>query len=352
MSVASRFFRAILLVTAAAVMCGTASAGGPSSLPETFKRVGDAVVVVRTIERQAIARGSLREARSSGLGSGVLISDDGKVLTAAHVIQTADAVGVEFPDGTLAEARIIAADSAADIALLQLARMPAGVKPVPLGDSDRAEVGEEIFVVGAPFGISHTLTVGHVSARRRNNATSGSMQPAELLQTDAAINQGNSGAPMFNLRGEVIGIVSRILTRSGGSEGLGFAVTSNTARQLMLAEPTVWTGIDGYLVSPQMGAVFNMPAPHWGLLVQRVAHGSLAHRLGLRGGTLPAVIGDEQLLVGGDIILAVDSITLDTPNAYDAIRRRMIEDRQNKAALQITILRAGSIKTLSGTIDP
>lgn len=98
--------------------------------------------------------------------------------------------------------------------MLQLERVPADVQPASLGDSDKAEVGDEIFVVGAPFGISHTLTVGHISARRRPNTTFGSVESAELFQTDAALNQGNSGGPMFNLGGEVIGVVSRIVSRS------------------------------------------------------------------------------------------------------------------------------------------
>lgn len=345
--------RAIVLVALAALLPGTPSlAASPApSLSQSFKRVDGAVVVVRTSERVlAGQRSNAREVRAPGLGSGVLISADGKVLTAAHVVQTADAVAVEFPGNVLIKATIVAADPAADLALLQVERVPEGAQPVKLADSDKAEVGDEIFIVGAPFGMSHTLTVGHLSARRRPNATFGSMETTEVFQTDAAINQGNSGGPMFNLAGEVIGIVSRIVSRSGGSDGLGFVVTSNMARRLF-AEPTVWSGLEGYVLSDEMARVFNVPVAHAGLLVQRVAHGSPAERFGLRGGDLPAVIAGEEMVVGGDIVLAVDGIALGQRLAYENIRKRMIDIRDQGGSLRLTVLRAGATIELTGAVN-
>ena len=342
----------IIIVVAALMLTGAQAlaAAAPPALSQTFKRVGGAVVVVRTSERVIAARSAPAEVSAAGVGSGVLVSDDGKILTAAHVVQTADAVGVEFPGGEIVKASIIASDPAADVALLQLERVPAGVKPAVLGDSDSTEVGDQVFVVGAPFGISHTLTVGHVSARRRPNATFGDMESAELLQTDAAINQGNSGGPMFNLAGEVIGVVSHIVSRSGGSEGLGFVVTSNMARKLLFAEPTVWSGVDGYLLKGDMAQAFNVPG-RAGLLVQRVAHGSPAECFGLRGGGLPVLIGQEEFLLGGDIVLAVEDVALGSPNAYEEIRKKMIALREKDGVVRVTVLRAGATLELSGSVD-
>ena len=114
-------------------------------------------------------------------------------------------------------------------------------------------------MVGAPLGITHTLTVGHLSARHKPNATFSGMLTAEFFQTDAAINRGNSGGPMFNLKGEVIGIVSYNLSQGGGSDGLGFAVTSNMTRRLLLDEPSVWSGLDGYLLTGEAARAFNLP---------------------------------------------------------------------------------------------
>jgi serine protease Do len=325
------------------------AADGAGSLSQTFKRVDNAVVVVRTAGHAA-GTWARQTVTTSGIGSGVVISVDGLVLTAAHVVQTADAIGVEFPDGEIVRAAIVAADSAADVALLKLDYLPAEIEPVALGDSDVVEVGDQVFVVGAPLGISHTLTVGHVSARRAPRATFGALASAELLQTDAAINQGNSGGPLFNLAGEVVGIVSHIVSRSGGSEGLGFVVTSNAARRLVLDEPSVWTGLEGYLLTHDVARAFNVPSGAVGLLVQRVAAESPAARFGLRAGALPIAIGEESLLIGGDIILAVEGIELGVADAYETIRRRLIELRGGSRPARVTVLRGGERLELAGII--
>lgn len=330
-----------------------AARSSPSAeeLAQVFKRVGPAVAVVRTTER-TVARASGRQVSLEGLGSGVLVSADGKVVTAAHIVQTADTVIVEFPDQDPVAANVIASEPAADVALLQLERVPQGVKHVNLGDSDKVEIGEEVFVVGAPHGVTHTLTVGHLSARRKPNATVSGMWAAEFFQTDAAINRGNSGGPMFNRKGEVIGIVSYILSQSGGSDGLGFAVTSNIARRLLLDEPTVWSGLDGYLLTGEAARTFNLPvAFEAGLLVQRVALGSPADRLGLRGGRFPATFGGEELLLGGDVILAVEGIPLGGADTYESIRQRLIELRTASRAVHVTVLRGGEVLELAATVE-
>jgi serine protease Do len=317
------------------------------SLSHTFKRVDSAVVVVRTAGHAA-GPWVGQTVTTSGIGSGVVVGDDGHVLTAAHVVQTADAVGVEFESGEIVRAAIVAADSAADVALLKLEYVPRGVTPAKLGDSDAVEVGDQVFVVGAPLGISHTLTAGHISARRAPRATFGALASSELLQTDAAINQGNSGGPLFNLDGEVVGIVSHIVSRSGGSEGLGFVVTSNAARRLVIEEPSVWTGLEGYLLTSDVARAFNVPGAA-GLLVQRIAVDSPAARFGLRAGALPIALGDDRLLIGGDIILAVEGIPLGAADAYEAIRRRLIELRGGPRSARVTVLRGGETIELAGT---
>lgn len=322
------------------------AAGG--SLAPIFKRVSDSVVVVRTSERTVTSQTRGQAVSVSGLGSGVLVSADGKIITAAHVIQAADIVGVEFPSGFRSKAQILAADTAADVALLQLAEMPKDVAPAKLGDSDKAQVGDQVFVVGAPLGITHTLTVGHISARRTPAASSGSLVMAELFQTDAAINHGNSGGPMFNMNGEVIGVVSHIVSSTGGSEGLGFAVTSNMARQLLFEEPSVWSGLEGYLLTGDLARALNVPAPGSGLLVQRVAIGSPAERIGIRGGNLVTRIADEELLLGGDIILAVEGLPLGGQGSYENIRRRLTSARAAGELIHVRVLRAGQVLELVG----
>lgn len=318
-----------------------AAATQPESLAQVFKRVGPAVVVVHTAGRAVGRETGGKVVNVAGSGSGVLVTGDGKVVTAAHVVHAADAVAVEFPGGVRVRARVVASDPAADVALLQLDSVPPGAATAKLGDSDKAEVGDQIFVVGAPLGFSHTLTVGHLSARREVNTTYGGVGRTELFQTDAAINPGNSGGPMFNMQGEIIGVVSRIISRSGGSEGIGLVVTSNMAQKLLFAEPTVWSGLEGYLLSPELSSALNVPGGAPALLVQRVAEGSPAARLGLRGGTLPVTIGDESFVLGGDIVLAVEGIGIGTPAAYEFIRRRLIEIQAGGGTVSVTVLRDG-----------
>jgi len=345
-------------LTAASMYFGTglAHAAPPSasgSLSQLFKRVGPAVVVIRTSEHAAVARPvkpSGAVINLKGVGSGVLVSTDGKVLTAAHVVQTADTVDVKFSCGTVVKARIVASDIAADVALLQLDRVPPDITPTRLGDSDKTEVGDQVFIVGAPLGITHTLTVGHVSARRQPKTTYGGLVATELFQTDAAINRGNSGGPMFDMNGEVIGIVSHMVSVSGGSEGLGFVVTSNMARRLLLDERSVWHGLDGFLLTGELAHALNLPTA--GLLVQRVAHGSPAERLGLRGGRFDIAIGDEQLLIGGDVILAVEGIPLAEPDAYERVRRRLLRVRASGEVMHLIVMRDGKITDLTSAFEP
>ena len=177
----------------------------------------------------------------------------------------------------------------------------------PLGDSDKVEVGDEVFVVGAPYGLSRTLTAGHISGRHSSDNKTIDAALMEFLQTDAAINQGNSGGPMFNMNGEVIGIVTRILSKSGGSEGLGFAATSKMARQLLLDQKPFWSGVEGFLLRGDLAKALNVPQPA-GLLVQRVAEGSPAARAGVLAGSMRANIDGENLLLGGDIVLEVNGL--------------------------------------------
>lgn len=338
-----------IVVILAVVLAGWPSvsmAEGAKSLRDVFKRVDPSVVVVGTNSHQVVTGPKMQLATLPGLGSGVLISADGKVVTAAHVVQTADEIKVEFQSGESVPATVLTSDPAADVALLQLKRVPAGAVVAKFGDSDETEVGDEVFVVGAPVGMSHTLTVGHISARRKPNTMYGGLSRAEFFQTDAAINQGNSGGPMFNMAGEVVGIVSHIISKSGGFEGLGFVVTSNLARRLLLDQNPFWSGVESFMLSGDLARVFNLPQSA-GLLVQRVASNSPAAQLGLRPGTLTAVIEGEPMIVGGDIILEAQGVTIIADSAsYLVIRDRLTRLRPGDA-FTVVVLRNGRKEELT-----
>src|SRR5262249_55881749 len=150
-------------------------------------------------------------------GSGVVISADGKVMTAAHVVHAMDEISVEALGGETVKGRVVASEPAADLSLVQLERVPAGVVAARLADSDAVRVGDQVIIVGAPYGLGHSLSVGWISARWPPNTVYRGMPLAEFFQTDAVINTGNSGGPMVNMAGDVIGIVSHNISKSGGS---------------------------------------------------------------------------------------------------------------------------------------
>jgi serine protease Do len=294
-----------------------------------------------------------------GLGSGVLITNDGKVLTAAHVVQTADIAIVEFSNGQSIGARVIGTDVQSDVALLQLTAVPKGITPASLGDSDKVEVGDQIFVIGAPYGISQTLSVGHLSGRHRLSVTNESTS-LEFLQTDAAINTGNSGGPMFDMQGNVIGIVSSIMSRTGGSEGLAFATAANTAKQLLLQRKPFWSGIDGLVVTGAVAKALNLPQPA-GVLVQRIGDGSIGSQLGMNPGTLRAKIQGMDILLGGDVILTVNNIAITDPSSQSFANLTSDENYEkiynSVAALKpgdplvVTVFREGKVLKLTTTIN-
>lgn len=237
------------------------------------------------------------------LGSGVLISPECHVLTAAHVVENADEILVKTQEGRMRPARLLYSEPSADIALVRLETPDPTLKHAELGDSDRLAVGQRAYVVGAPYGLENSFSLGHVSAFREFGHLYDGMVLAEFIQTDAAINSGNSGGPVFDSRCRVIGVASRIVTRSGGSEGIGMAVAINTAKKLLALEDRAWLGLDGlFLSSEELAALFHVRAPG-GLLVQHVTPGGPAARAGMRGGRIPAQIQGRSLLLGGDLIL-------------------------------------------------
>jgi serine protease Do len=317
----------------------------PPSLSGVFKRVKESVVEVRVAQvKPSISLSQKQDHAFDGLGSGVLIDAEGKVLTAAHVVEDAESILIQFSDGEEIPANLVASSSGADIALLQLSRAPKKPVAARLGNSDAVEVGDPVFVVGAPLGMSYTLSVGYVSGIRDDDSKVHGLETPQYLQTDAAINPGNSGGPMFNQDGEVVGIVSYIMSRSGGHEGMGFAVSMSTARRLVLEERSVWTGLEGYLLRDEMAEVFNLPQP-MGLLVEKVAPNSPAATLGLRPGYLDAEIDGDPFRVGGDVILALDAIPLAEEN-IPKLQEHLKKLRPGQL-YEVTVLRAGKTLRLS-----
>jgi S1-C subfamily serine protease len=217
-----------------------------------------------------------------------------------------------------------------------------------MADSDKVRIGDQVIVIGAPYGLSRSMTVGWISARWAPNTVYRDMPLAEFFQTDAVINTGNSGGPMFSMAGEVIGVVSHNISKSGGSEGLGFAVTINTARKILLEEKSFWSGLEGRLLTNELADLLNLPPRTLGYLVKVVAKGSPAEAVGIKGGTKLATMDGAQIVVGGDIILKVQGVPVGSTVAdYERVREALAAVPPG-GTLTVTVLRAGQVIDLTG----
>ena len=277
-----------------------------NKLPHLYQKLIPSVVTLHTFESVIEDRTIKSPIRSNGLGSGVIISNDGLILTAAHVIHSVDGIHVEFSNGEKRIGKIISSLPWADLALIKVNNLPKEVFVAELGDSNKVMVGEKVFALGAPLGLNKTLTVGYISGRHEK----GSSQFAplsEFFQTDAAINPGNSGGPLFSMGGKIIGISSYIESQSGGSEGLGFAVTSDSIQSLILSRAHFWSGMELKVLSKEVSAALHLPE-EIGVLVEKVAIESAAYKAGVQGGTMQAVIDNTPLILGGDIILSLNGV--------------------------------------------
>ncbi|MEM7551235.1 MAG: trypsin-like peptidase domain-containing protein [Bacteroidota bacterium] len=315
------------------------------NLSALYEQVNPAVVVIFTEEKDLVNTGfSVETVTSDGLGSGFMISDK-QIITASHVVNVAEKVQVQFLDGEVIPAKVISSFKTADVALIELVWPKKEAKTLKLADSDALKIGEQVFIVGAPFGLEHSLSSGYVSGRIKDRPGKNPFQNLEYIQTDASINEGNSGGPMMNLKGEVVGIVSHILTKSGGFEGIGFATSSNLAKELLLERQILWTGMDAVPVTGKLADMLNVPQRS-GLLVQKVVFISPLGTMGLQGGDTKAIINNQELILGGDIILSFNGVPFDVTDEALLKIAEVTENREQNSPYEIEVLRAGKVITL------
>jgi S1-C subfamily serine protease len=276
---------------------------------------------------------------SKDQGSGFLISADGKILTNNHVVANERLLEVTLYDQSKYKATLLTRDQANDLALLQITPRKT-VHWLRLGDSDALQVGQKVLAIGNPFGLNGTLTTGVVSALARDIRGENDQRLEGLIQTDAAINMGNSGGPLLNSAGDVIGINTAILGPNGGSIGIGFAMPINRAKLLLddfqAGRQRPRLGVTVIPVAGDYADALNLPT-QGGLLIQEVERGSAADRAGLRGGRDSVLIGNAQLQVGGDLIMSIDGKPVDRD---DAISRALARKRTGDT-VELTIFRNG-----------
>src|SRR5215469_10959041 len=244
-----------------------------------------------------------------GQGSGFIIDKDGHILTNYHVIAEARQIEVTLHNRKKYRASVVGTDPNHDLAVVQI-KAPELI-PMTLGDSRTLQVGQKVYAIGNPFGLSGTLTRGIVSSIRPVQEPNGGAQIDEAIQTDAAINPGNSGGPLLNWHGEVIGINTMILSNVGQSAGIGFAIPINTAKAVLndlvtlgrVRRPAL--GVRTIPITPELADQMGLAADY-GLLIVQVVSGSAADRAGMRAGNQRAYIGNIAIMMGGDLIVAID----------------------------------------------
>jgi serine protease Do len=315
-------------------------------LSEIYEKVSPSVVAIFTEEKTIVTTSGndTQSVTQNGLGSGFMISDK-LIVTAAHVVKVAERLVVQFSDGETIPAKVVTAYNSADIALIELFRPKMNATTVKFGDSDRMKIGQRIFVVGVPLGVGFSMSSGYVSAIDKEYLGKNPFTSTEFIQTDAAINQGNSGGPMFNLEGEVVGIVSHIKTKSGGSDGIGYASSSNLATKLLLNNKMPWFGADLHPLTSKEAKLLNLPQSH-GLLVQRVSSSSIFNRMGIKGGDIEATLGNQVLLLGGDILLAFNDIEYDINDETLIKLAEFANSLSENLNFNITVFREGKILKL------
>jgi S1-C subfamily serine protease len=296
------------------------------------------------------------------LGSGFVVDAQGHVATNAHVVTTGDGsnikrasqVYVQFPDRNRVPAKILGDDPNADVALLQIPTGGLKLTPLPLGSSDHLIVGSPVAAIGSPFGEEQSLSVGVISALNRSITSLTSFDINNAIQTDAAINHGNSGGPLLNAKGQVIGINSQIKSTGGGGEGVGFAVPVATVRrsidQLKRGGKVQYSflGVSSVPLYPQLAKRLGYDAKT-GALVGKVEPGSPAEKAGVKPGTGTITFeGDSQIPTGGDAIVAVDGHPVTTSNDLG----NLVGQRDPGTKVRLSLVRGHNHRTVSVTLAP
>ena len=297
------------------------SEGDRLSVGQIYRRSGPGVVQITTTSTQTVEPdpflnpfGFPEEQQQKALGSGFVIDKAGRIITNYHVVQGADTIEVGFSSRDTVKARVVGTDPSTDLAVLKVDVDARALTPLRLGDSDRIRVGDSVVAIGNPLGLERSVTAGIVSALHRPLTAPDNFTIDDVIQTDAAINSGNSGGPLIAANGRVIGVNTAIATGNtgaGGNIGIGFAVPINTVRDVTSQlidrgrAEHAFLGVEARPIDDEIADLFNLPVER-GLLVVRVFDDSGAEKAGLRAGTTEDVVAGESYRLGGDIIVEVD----------------------------------------------
>ncbi|MGI6206663.1 MAG: S1C family serine protease [Anaerolineae bacterium] len=317
-----------------------------------------APAVVNITSRRIVTDFFLRAIPQEGSGSGFLWDDEGHVVTNYHVVGNAQDILVTFADGRTYEAEVVGVDATNDLAVLRVAADADLPQPLTLADASQLRVGQFVLAIGNPYGLDHTLTVGVISALERvieSPEESGFI--GEAIQTDAAVNPGNSGGPLLDLRGRVVGVNSQIISPSGASAGIGFAVSANTVARVVPAlieqgyYDHPWLGIETVDLTPSVIRILReagMDVPvDAGLMVLGVYRGSPAGQAGIQGAQRQVLVGRYRVPVDGDIITAVNGVPVKNEEELTVYleTKTVVGD-----TVELTVIRNGAEQQIAVTV--
>lgn len=286
----------------------------------------------------------------SGTGSGSILDKKGHILTNYHVVENARKLEVTLFDGSKWEAKLIGADPSNDLAVIKIKAPQEKLKPIPFGDSSNLKVGQKAIAIGNPFGLERTLTVGIISSIGRTLRAVNGRVMRGIIQTDAAVNPGNSGGPLLDSSGKMIGITTAIFSPVGANIGIGFAIPVNTAKKIVpqlidkgrVSRP--WLGITGQDINADMANLLKLPSA--GILVAKVEKGSPADKAGIKGGKNSVMIGNLRIIIGGDMIVAINGKTI--KNMDQVVEE--IESMSIGQTVELTIIRDKKQKVVKVTL--
>jgi S1-C subfamily serine protease len=310
---------------------------GPLTIREIYRRAAPGVVQITSTtlspqEVEPLFGFPLPREQQQAQGSGFVIDDSGHIVTNYHVIAGASDIEVSFSNKESMRARLVGSDRATDVALLKVNAPARALTPMELGDSAHVHVGDAVVAIGNPFGLERSVTAGIVSALQRTIESPAETPIDRVIQTDAQINQGNSGGPLLNAAGQVIGVNTQIATGSStqtGNVGIGFAVPINTVRDVVGQLRTngrvdhAELGIGGQELNPAIAELFHLPVKE-GLLVTLVKDGSGADEAGIKAGSTEVVVAGESWVLGGDILVSADGARLAT---YADLQRAVLNKK-------------------------
>ena len=311
-------------VVEAAVPATPVAASTNLSIREIYRRSAPGVVQIVSTEKSTpqtdLSGSPFSQPGQQALGSGFVLDKEGHIVTNYHVVQGASKIEVGFSNDTSYSAKLVGSDPSTDIAVLQVDAPSRALTPLPLGNSDRVTVGDEVVAIGNPFGLDRTATAGIISAIQRRITAPNGFSIDHALQTDAPINHGNSGGPLIDARGAVIGVNAQIETggNSGeGNVGIGFAVPANTVKDVVAQilqggkVQHAYLGVTLQDISGAAARTFHLPVSG-GILIETVQPGTAAAKAGLKGGTTHTTVAGEDYIMGGDLIVGVEGTSLRT----------------------------------------